>query len=349
MRTLTLLGILFLLMIPTAWQAQDESESEYGSTIEWFYSACEDRLVVDFQGTMQDGYDLYYQAFDLFGGRGEPITALRRVSVNGDYAVTRQIHWLGRERRVLGTPISVVFRIARESNPDDAIFQEPSDDFLGACAEPGSSFGEDQELTTGGPVAGDMISSSGVFTPDGGLLNPIYYQEPEPIVQIGARPSERAVPGRTANPGLIFAECASVAGADPGVIYDTDEITVFWSWFAKTAEQVASHIANADYAIRLYGQPFPDVNVSEIKQIRGSRNWWVFYTVKLGDRWRPDRYEINFTLTWRNPITDGYDDYGPGTENPRIDSGCQFRVRNNPYGLEVMPVQPALPLHTYND
>lgn len=347
MRTLKCLGIVFLLMISPAWQAQDDVE--YSSTIEWFYSACDDRLVVDFLGTMQEGYDIYYQAFDLFGGLGEPITALRRVSVNGDYATSRQVYWLGRQRRGLGTPISVVFRIGRENNPDDTIFQEPSDDFLGACAEPGSSFDEEQELTTGEPASGDMIASSGVFTPDGGLLNPVYYQEPEPIVQIGARPSEGVVPGRTANPGLIFAECANVAGAAPGVIYDTDEITVFWSWFAKTAEQVASHIANAQYAIRLYGQPFPDVNVSEIKQIPGSANWWVFYTVKLGDKWKPGRYDINFSLTWRAPITDGYDDYGPGTENARFDGGCSFEIQKNPYGLEVVHVQPALPLHTYND
>ena len=347
MRTLKLLGIVFLLMIPTAWQAQDDVE--YSSTIEWFYSACDDRLVVDFLGTMQEGYDIYYQAFDLFGGLGEPITALRRVSVNGDYATSQQVYWLGRQQRGPGTPISVVFRIGRENNPDDTLFQEPSDDFLGTCAEPGSSFDEEQILTTGEPASGDMIASSGVFTPDGGLLNPVYYQEPEPIVQIGARPSEGVVPGRTANPGLIFAECADVAGAAPGVIYDTDEITVFWSWFAKTAEQVSSHIANAQYAIRLYGQPFPDVNVSAVKQIPGSRNWWVFYTVKLGDKWKPGRYDINFSLTWRGPITDGYDDYGPGTENARFDSGCSFEIQKNPYGLEVVHVQPALPLHTYND
>lgn len=341
-----LTGILLLLTVSTSLQAQENSE--FSSTVEWFYSACADRMVIDFAGTMQADYDIYFQAFDLFGGAGEPITGLRRVSVNGDYAVTREIYWLGRATRVLGTPISVVIRIARESNPDDTIFQEPSDDFLGTCVEPGSTL-TDKELTSGGPVAGDMIASSGVFTPAGELLNPIYYQEPEPIVQIGARPSERAVPGRTANPGLIFAECADVAGADPGLIYDTDEITVFWSWFAKTAEQVASHIANAQYAIRLYGQPFPDVNVSEIKQIPGSGNWWVFYTVKLGDKWKPGNYEVNFSLSWRNPITDGYEDFGPGTENQRIDSGCRFKIQRNPYGLEVVHEQPALPLRTYND
>ena len=348
MRTLKLLtGILFLLTVSTAWQAQDEVD--FSSTITWFYSACEDRLVVDVSGAMQDGYDVYFQAFDLFGGLGEPITALWRVGVNGDYATSRTVPWIGQQTRGTGTPISVVFRIGRENNPDSTLFMEPSDDFLGACAEPGGSFGEEQELTSGEPASGDLIGSSGVFTPDGSLLNPIYYQDPEPIVQIGARASESIIPGRTANPGLIFAECADVAGADPGVIYDTDEITVFWSWFAKTATQAADHIANAQYAIRLYGQPFPNVAVSNIKQIAGSSNWWVFYTVKLGDKWKPGRYEINFSLSWLNPISDGYDDYGPGTENERIDGGCRFEIQKNPYGLEVVHVQPALPLHTYND
>jgi len=340
-----LTGILFLLTVSLMSQAQDNLE--FPSTIEWFYSACEDRLVIDFQGTIQVGYDIYYQAFDLFGGLGEPITGLRRVSVNGDYATSQEIYWLGRETRATGTPISVVIRMASESNPDDTIFQEPSDDFLGECAEPGSTLA-DGEMSTDDET-GAILSSSGVFTPDGGLLNPIYYEPPEPIVQIGARPSERAVHGRTANPGLIFAECDDVAGADPGLIYDTDEIEIFWSWFAQTPEQVASHIANVQYAIKLNGQTFPDVKVSAIKQVPGSSDWWVFYTVKLGDKWKPGSYEITYALGWRSPITDGYADFGPGTANERLGSGCRFRIQKNPWGLAVIHEQPAMPLHTYND
>ncbi len=335
-------SVLLLFALALTSQAQDDNN--YSSTIDWFYSACEDRMVVDLHGTIQAGYDIYYQAFDLFGGNGTAITALRRVSVNGDYSTAQVVNWLGRSTRALGTPISVVFRIGRENDPDDTIFQEASDDYLGDCEEPGSTLEEDQTLGTG-----DIIGSSGVFTPDGGLLNPIFYVAPEPLVQIGARPSENVTPGRTADPGLIFAECADVDGADPGVLYDNDPIRVFWSWFAKTEAQIQDHITNALYIVRLGGQDIPDIQVSEIKQIPGSLNWWVFYTVNLGDKWKPGRYGIDFNLRWANPISDGYEEFGPGTAIELLDSGCLFVIERNPWDIPVIHEQPSLPLRTYND
>ena len=334
-------ALLMLVLVSTS-QAQEENN--YSSTINWFYSACEDRMVVDLHGNIEAGYDVYYQAFDLLGGDGTAITALRRVAVNGEYATSQVVNWLGGEERALDTPISVVFRIGRENDPDDTIFQEASDDTLGECEAPGSTLDEEQTMGTG-----DIIASSGVFTPDGGLLNPIHYKEPEPLVQIGARPSENEIPGRTADPGLIFAECADVPGADPGVLYDTDEIRLFWSWFAKSEAQIQDHLNNAQYTVRLRGLDIPDIQVSEIKQIPGSLNWWVFYTVNLGDKWEPGTYGIDFNLRWSNPITDGYEDFGPGTANELLDSGCLFVIERNPWDIPVIHENPTLPLSAYND
>ncbi len=334
----------FVLLLLVVFSAQAQDESNFSSTINWFYSACEDRMVVDLHGRMQAGYDVYYQAFDLFGGNGQAISGLRRVSVNGEYSLSQEVNWLGRETRALGTPISVVFRIGRENDPDSTVFQEASDDYLGTCEEPGSTLEAEETLGTS-----DIISSSGVFTPDGGLLNPIYYVPPEPLVQIGARPSDIEVPGRTANPGFIFAECADVAGTDPGILYDTDEIIVFWSWFAKTVAQVEDHLLNARYMANLGGQPIPDIQISEIKQVPGSLNWWVFYTVNLGDKWEPGTYGIDFAVAWVNPISDGYEEFGPDTANERLDSGCLFVVERNPWDVQVIHEQPSWPLRTYNE
>ncbi len=336
-------SLLFLLSAIFSSQAQDDST--YSSTVNWFYSACEDRMVIDLNGRMELGYDLYFQAFDRFGGLGDPITGLRRVSVNGNYSVSQVINWQNGETRALNTPISVVIRIGRENDPDSTIFQQPSDDYLGTCEEPGSTLVEGTDLG----ITPELLSSSGVFTPDGSMLNPVYAQ-PEietKIVQIGARPQPTTETGRTANPGLIFAECLDVDGADPGILYDTDEIRVFWSWFAKTAAQVQDHINNAQYSITLHGQPIPNIVVSEIKQIPGSINWWVFYTVNFGDKWEPGRYAIDFAVHWNNTISDGYADFGPGTANERLDSGCWFTIERNPHGIEVIHEQPAIPLKTY--
>lgn len=345
-KTLLLLTLLLVIAVPLS--AQDTT-TDASSTINWFYTACEDRMVIDLSGTIESGYDVYFQAFDGFGGTGNALTGLRRVDVSGDYSVSQVVPWLGGEQRVLGTPVSVVIRMARESDPEDTIFNEPSDDFLAACAEPASTLVDGEDLTSGTVEIGDVITSSGIRTPDGGFLNPIIYTSPEPIVQIGARDSDILIDGRTNNPGLIYAQCADVAGASPGVLFDTDEIVVFWSWFAKTPEQVESHIANSSYVITVNGQPFPDVAVSPIQQIPGDRNWWVFYTVNLGDGWRPGYYGINYNLQWVNTITDGYDDYGPGTPNDYFDSGCPFFIEENPYGLKLIHQQPANPLLTFNN
>ena len=247
LKTLLLLTLLLILAVPLS--AQDTTTTDSSSTINWFYSACEDRMVIDLSGTIEAGYDVYFQAFDGFGGTGNALTGLRRVSVDGDYSVSQVVPWLGGEQRVLGTPISVVIRMARENDPEDTIFNEPSDDFLATCAEPASTLVDGEDLSSNTVEIGDVITSSGIRTPDGGFLNPIIYTAPEPIVQIGARDSDILIEGRTNNPGLIYAQCADVAGADPGVLFDTDEIVVFWSWFAKTPEQVESHIANSSYVI----------------------------------------------------------------------------------------------------
>lgn len=334
--------VVALLAITLAIGGQAQDETQFSSTVNWFYSACEDRMVIDFNGTMELGYDLYFQAFDQFGGLGEAITGLRRISVNEDYAVSQVVYWLDGATRALGTPISVVIRIARENDPESTLFQEPSDDVLGACEEPSSTLVEGDDVSD----LPRLVSSSGVFTPDGSMLNPVYSQPVQPIVQIGARPSDDIAPGRTADPGLIFAECADVDGADPGILYDTDEIRIFWSWYAQTAEQAQDHINTAQYNVTLNSLPIP-AEISEIKQIPGSADWWVFYTANFGDKWEHGVYDIGFAVGWTEAITDGYEEFGPGAATERLGSRCRFRIQQNPYGVEVLHEQPAMPLKTY--
>lgn len=342
MRSLKIL--LCLILFSTAvFASQAQDDSGFASTVNWYYSACEDRMVIDLQGRMQTGYDLYYQAFDAFGGLGVPITGLRRVSVDGDYAVSQIINWLNDETRALGSPISVVIRIGREDDPDSTLFQQPSDDFLGECEEPGETLVEGAVAPTGEAP----ISSAGIFTPDGSLLNPVYQRGPEYLVHIGSRPSQLHTRGRTANPGLIFAGCLDVDGADPGILYDTDEIKIYWFWYAKTAEQVQDHINNAQYVVKVDTQTIPNVQTSEIKQLPGNSDWWVFYTVSLGDRWRPGGYVISFVVTWSNAISDGYENFGPGTENERLESGCRYAIQKNPYGVDIVPLRPDYPLKSF--
>ncbi len=45
---------------------------------------------------------------------------------------------------------------------------------------------------------------------------------------------------------------------------------------------------------------------------------------------RPGHYEVDYQLTWNAPVNDGFDDFGPGTDNPIEANTCNFNVLRNP-------------------
>jgi hypothetical protein len=158
-------------------------------------------------------------------------------------------------------------------------------------------------------------------------------------VVIGGRASD--IPGRNADAGLIFAECNDfLPAADPGILYDTDQITVFWSWFTRTPEQMQDHLASAQYSVVLNGVIFFDVQRTEPQVING--NYWVFYIARVNNL-SAGYYGIEYKVTWADDHFDGYDDYGPGTSNAELTSNCSFRVRQNPQGIALAgnPMYPA--------
>jgi hypothetical protein len=308
-----------------------------GPSVNYFIVICDNRAVVNFSGTMFVGYDIFYQVFSGPNGTGNPLTALRQVPVSGEYAFSEVVNYLNGATVAAGATASARVRIARETNPDSATLDQTVNDVQDGCAEPQNQSGSSVDLGSSDPGQTDaqgqvvLARPNTILSPFGGFLNPDYTPTRPPLVVIGARD---LTPPRQGTPGLIFAECNNYPVANPGLIYDTDRITVFWSWFARTPELVQEHIDAANYAVGYFGSnPFiPPVQVSEIQQI--GRNYWVFYTVDLGFA-APDNYSISFRLTWDRPISDGYEDFGPGTANEQIISGCAFQVRPNPTGQMI--------------
>lgn len=334
----------------------DTAEDDFGSTINWFFVACEDRAVVDLDGFMEAGFDVYVQVFGGTGGTGDPLSSLLRVPVSNDYQVSQTITYAAGETRLVGQFASAFISIASESNPDNEIFSTTVDDTQDGCADP--TYPSVDTVDAGTSVTADgrvVIGSSGIYTPDGGVLNEVFQQATpatEPVVVIGARESAEDIlqPGRTSDPGLIFAECDAFQGADPGLLFDTDSLTVFWSWFASTPELVRDHIANARYEVFLNSetagrQSFPNVIVSPVVQ-REDGNYWVFYTAALGDGFKPGRYAVTYYVEWANPIFDGFEDFGPDTPTPSIYNTCTFDVEPNPFGIQVDQRNPTTPLQS---
>lgn len=334
------------------------------SSVNWFWAICDTKAVVDLDGSMEAGDDVYVQFFRETGGTGAPLSNLIRVAANGAFRTSQSVAYPAGTVLALGQFGSMRVSIASETDPTKASFTRVLDDVYDTCITPANavgtisavggtgsigtgSFVDPQTGQTVSPIAGQPIRSSGILKPGGGYLNEVYAIPAEQPVQIGARPSaNNRELGRSSNPGLIFAECAQFPGAAPGRVFDTDTMTVYWSWFAKTAAQVRDHIAKAQYLVQfespgLPTQTFPNVQVSPIVR-REDGNFYVFYTVNIGSEYRPGLYRVNYQVSWSEPTFDGFDDFGPGTENETLAGNCIWNVEKNPFGINVNYNNPRL-------
>lgn len=331
-RTLTLIltGLLLLGVTSASILAQDEPTSN----VQIFYVACENQGVIELSGEMQSGYDVYFQLFSAAEGTGVPLTGLRRVQVSGSYVFSEVVAYSEGLTVPVGSVGSVYVAIARESDSSRTIYETNVNDYQDGCAEPQTPPGTSSDVgeATEADSEAEVAVGSGILTPFGTELNPGYVSEP--LVKIGARTPV----GRTANPGLIFAECDKYPAANPGILYDTDEIIIYWSWFAKTAELVQEHIDHATYVVTLNGEFFPYVERSEITKNNG--DYWVFYTARVGNNLNLRSYGIVYDLSWDMPISDGYDDYGPSTAHEREYSTCTFEIQANPWEIYVNHIDP---------
>jgi hypothetical protein len=304
------------------------------SSVQAFVVLCNNQAVINLTGNMRPNFDAFYQVFSGPKGTGSALTDLRRVVLDGQYAFSEVVPYTSGATLATGAIGSVRVIVARETNSNSRTIDTTIDDLQDGCNSPQNPLGtsSDTGVTVGtlapsGSTTGSVLSGPAILSPFGGFLNnPL--TTPQPVVVIGAR---TVVPARSNNPGLIFAECDNYRPrAEPGTVYDTDNVVVFWSWFAKTAQQVQDHIAHAKYAITFNRTPFQQVNVSAIQQ-REDNNFWVFYTAPIGNL-RPGTYGVEFRLSWDQKISDGFADYGPGTSNQSFLSTCTFRVEPNPTG-----------------
>jgi DNA-binding beta-propeller fold protein YncE len=104
-------------------------------------------------------------------------------------------------------------------------------------------------------------------------------------------------------------------------------VGIGWSWFAIAPDLIDSHIASAMYEIRLDGRPVNEWVFLTVPQDESEDfdNWTVYYYLPLG-RVEPGAHTIDYRVSWRWIINDGYDAYGPGTRNLEESGSCRFAV-----------------------
>ncbi|MEZ4671115.1 MAG: hypothetical protein R3E39_24690 [Anaerolineae bacterium] len=327
-----LLVLLLLVSVGVSVAQTDSTASQFNSNVTIFYVTCENQGVVNLTGTMEPNFDVYYQLFSGAGGTGTALTGLRQVSVDGTYAVSEVTAYTGGTVPA-GSTGSIKVYIARETTPNTPSGDTFTvDDIQDGCNNPQNAVTTSSDAGAGSTSSSSTSGGIRIRSPFGGYINSSVLVTPEPPVVIGAR--QFVNPERSSTPGIIFAECDNfLPAAAPGVVYDNDNIVIFWSWYAKTSAQVQDHLAKVQYSVRLNSAPLVDVGTSEIEQRGG--NYWVFFTANIGNL-RPGQYGVEYKVAWSEEHFDGYKKFGPGTNTLEQSATCTFTVDRNPNGANAV-------------
>ncbi len=326
-RLALLLAVGLMATFATVASAQDATPvpTSTGPTnaVQANFFACTDSVIMTMNGLLLPGYSAFWQAFAGPGGTGTALTSVRQVDASGEFTYTERVANPAGVTTPDGSTASAKVSVARSSNPAAIDFEFVVSDVNDGCTSSIPTGSITTSTDAGSPSSGSTSGTSGtnLLAPNGLILNPNL--SPEAAVVVGARPSDTF---RSDTPGLIFAECDDIPLALPGLVYDTDNVVVYWSWFTKTEEQMNQQLASAQYSVKMNGATFNPVQLSAPERRNG--NWWVFYTAEVGNL-RPGHYEVGYQLTWAEPVNDGYADYGPGTDNPIETGTCNFNVTYN--------------------
>lgn len=125
----------------------------------------------------------------------------------------------------------------------------------------------------------------------------------------------------------VFAFCNDPAFGIPAPANLTagSTIKIFWAWFASTETYLRQHMTNATHELRVNGAPIENVNLYRLDPTRSGQQHVVYWYVPFGPL-EAGPYLITYRVTWRNPISDGYASYGPGTNTVFEEESCNFVV-----------------------
>jgi uncharacterized protein YgiM (DUF1202 family) len=103
-------------------------------------------------------------------------------------------------------------------------------------------------------------------------------------------------------------------------------IDISWYWYAQTIEQVQDHLNAVNYEVRLDGNLIANwrAYTGEIEQ-RGNL-YYVFWYAR-SQPLDAGEHQITYRVSWSQLISDGFDQFGPGTRNPVQTGSCTFTVR----------------------
>ena len=122
----------------------------------------------------------------------------------------------------------------------------------------------------------------------------------------------------------ILAYCQQ-KGVKPPRPTTSDSVYIEWSWFVSRAEYMDQHLSHARYEVRLDGKLLENWTRYATDTKLEDGVWIVYWYYPVG-RLTAGNHEVDFRLTWDEAITDGYKQFGPGTNNEVDEGNCLFTV-----------------------
>ncbi|MBN1964456.1 MAG: SH3 domain-containing protein [Anaerolineae bacterium] len=105
-------------------------------------------------------------------------------------------------------------------------------------------------------------------------------------------------------------------------------IDVFWGWIASTPNYVQQHVGLVTYEVRFDGELLENWRryATDVSQLPDG-NWAIFWYIPITEPLTAGTHTITYRVTWSDAVYDGYDWYGPGTENEVEIGNCTVEVR----------------------
>lgn len=141
------------------------------------------------------------------------------------------------------------------------------------------------------------------------------------------QPPATSATNRVYNGEDILALCNDPAqnAAPPTDIGAGSVLDIYWGWFATSEQLVSDHTNAVTYDVRLNGQTLAAWR-SGAQATRQQGNLWVKYWFVPVGPLPAGQYEVTYRATWSRAISDGFANFGPGTNNPVEEGNCTFTV-----------------------
>jgi serine/threonine protein kinase len=143
---------------------------------------------------------------------------------------------------------------------------------------------------------------------------------PTATPQVTARPPGMPVTGD------VLAYCDNPSNGEARKYFvDNPPITIYWSWFARTPEQIQDHLDNAEYEVRVDGRPLDNWRAFMTDVLKIHDRYYVYWYVPIGLQ-TPGEHRVAYKVSWKQQISDGFRTFGPGGEVETESGSCVFVI-----------------------